>query len=458
MITAIVIGAGDRGRIYSDYQFKHPDKLKIVGIAEINQLKRNKFVSKYNLDDKYVFSSWEMVFELDKFADAVFITTPDNLHLKPALMAIEKGYHVLLEKPMAPRFEQVVQIVKAYRDTETVVQVCHELRFTNFYRKIYDTIQTGILGEIINISMQENVSYYHYAHSFIRGNWNNRENSAPMILAKCSHDMDLLYWFASSPPSRISSFGGLKYFKKYNSEQLADRCTDGCIEEDMCLYYAPRLYEEIIPILHILNKSDNITDRIVSGMVLKKPAIKRIPPFNKVNEYNGWPVSILTEDSNMSVRREALKSGPYGRCVYKVEEHDVVDHQVVSIEFVNNITATLTMHGHSSEEGRYIRIDGTRGTIEGTFKTSRIFLQFTDSLSNKKEIIFDEYLGGGHGGGDHRIVDDFISNIESRKKGDNTKVLTDVKQSFVSHAMAFAADEARLNGKIIDMREYLEYR
>ncbi|MCY3410400.1 MAG: Gfo/Idh/MocA family oxidoreductase [Candidatus Heimdallarchaeota archaeon] len=454
ILSAIVIGAGDRGNIYASYAHKKPDSIQIIGVVEPNERRRSLFANKYQLNSEFIFDTYYNLFKLDKLSDILIITTPDNEHLEPALMGMEKGYHLLLEKPMANREEEINNIVDLAKKASCYIQIAHVLRYTDYYSTIKKIIEQDTIGTIVNISMQENVSYYHYAHSYVRGNWHNREQSSPMILAKCSHDLDLLYWYLGKP-KMISSVGGLHFLTHKNSEILPSRCTDGCPEQDSCLYYAPRIYEDIIPLLHISTNSSNLLERIVAKSVLKYPKLKVLFPFNLVNQYFGWPISTITEDPSLDARRKSLETGPYGRCVYKIKDHNTVDHQIVLLEFENHSTASLTMHGHSSEEGRYIRIEGTRGTIEGHFKLSHEFLELTDSLTNSKKVLIDTYPDDGHGGGDMRFMENFVQGVKAYISGNDENGLTNIEESYISHIMAFAADKARIQNITIDLQDMI---
>jgi predicted dehydrogenase len=452
VITAIVIGLGERGNVYSDYALLHPERFKIVGAADIDKEKRIYFQKKFQLNSDQIYESWQDILQ-DKLADVAVIATPDTVHFEPAMQAMKLGYDVLLEKPMAQTLDECVTLDETSKANNCILQIGHVLRYTKFYSLIKEHLRSDIIGDIVHINMSENVSYFHYAHSFVRGNWNNRENSSPMILAKCCHDLDLMHWFTESKPDKISSFGGLNHFNSPRSD-LPERCTDGCPIADSCLYYAPRIYEEVLPLLHISLKSDNIINKIIIKLAIKFPWLKLYKPFSKINDYGDWPVSVITKDPSLRGKREALENGPYGRCVYKIKDHNVVDHQQVSILFKNGITGSLIMHGHSSEEGRSIRIDGTRGTIVGEFMLSHQKLYHIDSLTNKKSEILNIKRESGHGGGDIILTGQFIEVVGKKKHNEKYEVQTSVDKSLISHLMAFAADRARLEGSIIDFTDF----
>jgi predicted dehydrogenase len=189
-LTAILLGAGNRGMtVYGEYALKYPEKLKFVAVAEPIKSRREKFAQIHEIPPNKCFISWEDLLQEEKLAETAFICTQDQMHIKPTIKALEIGYDILLEKPMAHTLEGCIKIVKKVEETGRILGISHVLRYTNFFSTIMDTIQKGLLGNLVNISHRENLSWYHMAHSFVRGNWRNVELSSPMILAKCCHDL-----------------------------------------------------------------------------------------------------------------------------------------------------------------------------------------------------------------------------------------------------------------------------
>ncbi|MFX1537061.1 MAG: Gfo/Idh/MocA family protein [Promethearchaeota archaeon] len=457
-ITAVLIGAGNRGKdVYGRYALTYPNNLHFVAVAEPNPIRRKKFAEEHNIPPKRRFTSWEELLSLDKLATAAVITTQDQLHTQPALAALEKGYHVLLEKPMATTLEECRQLVDTAEKVDRHLQICHVLRYTSFFSTIKQVIVRKLIGDVITIEHRENVSYWHMVHSYVRGNWRNSEESSPMILAKCCHDLDILYWLVDSRPMKISSFGTITHFTSDNAPKGApQRCLDGCPVAESCSYYAPRIYINIIPILRIARKGGSRFIRFLAYLALDHPRVLNIlktviPPIKSLAEYDGWPVSIISEDSSLKGRLEVLKNGPYGRCVYHCD-NNVVDHQIVGIEFQNGVTANLTMHGHSHEEGRTIRIDGTKGTLIGEFMASGHRLVLYDHLSGKERTLLQTGLELGHGGGDEGLTRAFVQLL--RQKNLQMDPLTSARASLESHLMAFAAEKSRISGKVVDMDEF----
>ncbi len=463
-ITAVLIGAGRRGlQIYGKYAILKKKNLKFIAVAEPIKTRREKFANLHRIPLNRCYKSWEDLLSEDKFADVAFICTQDQMHTEPTLLALEKGYNVLLEKPMAHTLDNCIKIVKKVEETRRILGVSHVLRYTGFFSMIYKIIQKGLLGDIVNISHRENVMWYHYAHSFIRGPWANIKKSSPMILAKCCHDFDLLFHMIGSLPKKISSFGNLYHFKPENAPKGApEYCLDGCPAKDKCLYYAPRIYIDIIPQIQFMEKSDNKFLKILGK--LRKNHVnfltyisKLIPLLRELRYYKDFPIYYLytgqKEDYSDEGKAKILKKSPYGRCVYHCD-NDVVDHQIVNIEFENGVTANLTMHGFSEREGRTLRIDGTKATLIGDFHISGEKIIFYDHFSGKETLVYAKKLtreSGEHGVGDFELIDNYIESLINKEK---TQPLTNAWETVESHLMAFAANESRLKGTVIDMDEF----
>ncbi|MFX0002622.1 MAG: Gfo/Idh/MocA family oxidoreductase [Promethearchaeota archaeon] len=463
-VTAILIGAGRRGfHIYGNYALKNRKKIVFIAVAEPIKKRRDNFAKLHNIPFDRCFESWEDLLSKEKLAEIAFICTQDQMHTEPTLLALEKGYHVLLEKPMANTLEDCIKIVQKAEETGRILGVSHVLRYADFFLTIYDIIMSKLLGDIVNISHRENVSWYHMVHSYVRGPWANVAKSSPIILTKACHDLDLLYWIVGSLPKKISSFGSLLHFKPENAPKGAPKyCLDGCPIKNTCNYYAPRLYIDIIPIIQIMQKGKNRIYKFIGN--LRKNHIrlftllaKIIPPFKKLRYWSEWPVSYLytnqDEDYSDEAKIKILKTSPYGRCAYYCN-NDVIDHQVVNIEFKNGTTANFTMHGFSEKEGRTIRIDGTKATLIGEFHDAYKKLTVYNHYSGEKKVILNQKLSlrtVEHGGGDPKLIDAFL---ESIMNPNIEQPLTNARECLESHLMAFAANESRIKGNVIDMDEF----
>jgi predicted dehydrogenase len=457
-LTALLLGAGSRGaQAYGPYALANPDQIKFVAVAEPNPARRERFARGHAIPADRCFESWEEALTIEKMADVVINCTQDQIHVESGITALQVGYDMLLEKPIANTLEDSMRIVQAAERQGRFLQICHVLRYTDFFRKIKDVLQEGSLGQISTISHRENVSSWHMAHSFVRGNWRQEKLSSPMILAKCCHDLDLLVWFANEPAINLSSYGSLRHFRRENAPPGApERCTDGCPVENTCPFYAPSIYIDLTPFKYALSRTANPIYRFAGDQSLKNPSLTNalsriVPRLRELTEYQGWPRSVICDDpADEDALLKALREGPYGRCVYYCD-NDVVDHQVVAMEFESGITATLTMHGHSHEEGRTLRIDGSKASLLAKFSINGSYIEIHDHRSMQTEVIEFPYHVEqvGHGGGDFGIMRDFVSNMKRDRRPKNN-----ARESLESHLMAFAAEESRHNQKQIQMLEF----
>ncbi len=458
-VRLLLFGAGNRGaEAYGQYALDHPDEVKFIAVAEPDLNRREKFAGAHHIPLEFQFTSWQEALQAGKIADAVVNATQDEMHHDSAVAALQAGYDMLLEKPIAPTLRQTLDIIQTAEANDRILVICHVLRFTGFFQKVNEIIKSGRLGQVVNISHSENVSYFHMAHSYVRGNWRNTTIAAPMILAKCCHDLDLLYWWMDDKPQTLSSAGNLLWYRSENAPEGApSRCTDGCPVADTCPFFAPRIYRDNIPIKIAVSKSDRPLLRFIGNLTLTMPKFANalagiIPPLKTLTAYSGWPRNTITDhpESNQAVM-EALRTGPYGRCVYHCD-NNVVDHQVVEITFENGITTTLTMQGHSDEEGRSLRIDGSKASLFGKFSYSQAWLEVHDHLTGDMERFrFPSEVDqtSGHGGGDAGLMHHFVQVM-----GGEVPPLTSARDSLESHLMAFAAEESRLEKKTIDMPEW----
>jgi predicted dehydrogenase len=456
-VEAVLIGAGNRGQdVYGAYALAHPDRLRLVAVAEPAQDRRLRLSVAHGIPPQRQFRTWEALLAQEQMAEAALICTQDALHVAPTVAALEAGYEVLLEKPMATTVADCVELVRVAEEQGRLLQVCHVLRYTSFFSTIHHLLASGRLGQVVTVEHRENVSYWHMAHSYVRGKWRRTDASSPMILAKCCHDLDLLYWYLG-PCAQLSSVGSLRHFRPENAPTGAPaRCTDGCPHAKACPWFAPRLYLDLVPLLHMARHSRRITERWGAWLALDHPRLTRwlcrlLPAVDKALDYRGWPVSILSEDTSRTARRRALEVGPYGRCVYHCD-NEVVDHQVVDMQFESGASAVLTMHGHSHREGRTVRIDGTQATLRGAFYPYRQELEIHHHRTGAIERIAlpsRTPTDTGHSGGDAGLIDAFCRAVRA---GGTTQ--TAARASLESHLMAFAAERARQDRCVVDMDAY----
>ena len=410
-VRIVIIGAGGRGSGYATFAAQHPDRARIVGVAEPRDFYRERMVEKYAISAEHVFTDWRQVAQQERFADAVIVATQDAMHVEPAVAFAEKGYHMLLEKPMAPDEEGCRQIHAAVTRAGVVSAVCHVMRYTAYTHRLKSLIDAGLIGDVVSIQHLEPVGYWHQAHSFVRGNWRNEAESSFMLLAKSCHDLDWLRYIAGMPCEKLSSFGSLKHFRKEEKPAAAGdsaRCLD-CAHEPQCPYSAKKIY----------------LGRLEQG-------------------HTGWPVDVLTPDVTVEGITTALRSGPYGRCVYECD-NDVVDNQVVNMQFAGGRTAAFTMTAFNQANNRKTHIFGTLGELYGDGSRIEHFDFLTDRTGEIDTSAPDGSILGGHGGGDYGLMHSFVEAVATR---DQSKVLSGPDESLETHLMVFAAERSRRNGTV----------
>ena len=423
-VKTVLVGAGDRARTYAEYALQNPDKMQVVGLVDPRPEAIILGKKLYNVPDEHCFSSVEDFLKYPRFADAIINGTMDNLHAVTTLPLLNAGYDVLLEKPFAISMDEVDALCEAAKRNNCFVMICHVLRYAPFYNLIKQQLLAGKIGEVINIQMSEEVSYHHMAASYVRGKWSSEKLCyAPMLLAKCCHDADLMIWFNSDTVAEsVASFGAnYQFTPEKRPAGSADRCGDCKLEPD-CQFSAFKHY----------------IDRGTWGQYV----------WTCFDGKEGTPTR---EEKIASLKGD----NPYGRCVWACEEHDVVDHQSVIVNFKNGSTASLTMVGGSSEGIRDIRIVGTKGEIIGNFKRQKFVVQtinpdiepmFSVEEFDASETSDIDGMKGGHGGGDLRLVADFISHLQT---GKSSIACTEISVSAVGHRIVFAAEKSRKTGTVV---------
>ena len=327
----------------------------------------------------------------------------DREHVGPTLACLELGYPILLEKPVAPTLEECLRIEAAFEARPVISAVCHSLRYQKGFRKLKEIVDAGRIGRIITLDHLEQVVWWHHAFAYVRGNWGREAESAFMLMAKSCHDIDYMAHLIGRPCRAVASFGELTYYRpEMAPEGAGQRCTECRIEPD-CAYSAIKLYVQ--------------TDR------------------------EHWPAAVISPDHSLEAHMQAVRTGPYGRCVWHCG-NDVVDHQVVLLQFEGGITATFTMSGFTQGSGRQIRIHGTEGEI--FFDEESITIKtFADGNRERIELAPES---GDHGGGDRRVVRSWLEAIAQNKP---ELVMTSLRESLRTHKLVFAAEQARREGRVV---------
>ncbi|AZM58193.1 Gfo/Idh/MocA family oxidoreductase [Streptomyces sp. WAC 01438] len=412
-VPLVLVGAGLRGQTYA--RRAHATGAgRVVALAEPDPVRRAAAAREFAVPPERAFADWTELAADGPLADAAIIATQDRLHTGPTVRLADQGYHVLLEKPMAPGDEEAAVIAEAAARNEIMLAVCHVLRYTPYTQVLKGLLDDGRIGRLVSVQHLEPVGWWHQAHSFVRGNWRRSDTSAPMLLTKSCHDIDWLVYLFGRSPRRISSFGGLAHFRAEAAPQgAAERCLD-CTVESSCPYSAKRLY------LGCLADPDSAF----------------------------WPLSAVTEDHTEEGVLEALRTGPYGRCVYACD-NDVVDHQVVAMEFGDGATCSFTMSAFTPMEHRRTQLLGTHGFLDGNGTTIRL----VDFRTGAEETIDTGATDGasaadGHGGGDDALVDAFLRAVAT---GDPRLLKSDAAASLASHRVVWAAEEARATGSVVTL-------
>ena len=421
-VTVALAGAGARGvRVYGAYAGLYPEEMEIVAVAEPNEERLKDFCREHNIPENRAFHTAEEMFALPKMADMAFIATLDKEHVAHAEAAIGQGYDLLLEKPISDSLAECEKLLALAEEKGVKVSLTHVLRYAPFYQKAKQILDQGMLGKIVSIQASENVSYWHAAHSYVRGNFRRSEDTSPMIMAKCCHDLDLIVWLTGSHCKAISSFGGRSVFCQENMpEGATPYCYDGCKVKDGCQFDAEKIY-----------MTGQATGYDHKGA--------------------GQLQFAVTSDTTREGIEEALKHGPFGRCVY-CSDNTVVDHQVLCAEMENGVTVDFSMCSFGHRDYRLLHILGTKGELEGNMEEESL----TVHLHGGETYTYNLHVGKtitGHGGGDFRMLSDVLAN----ERGEMPAAMTSLRRSMESHYMAIAAEESRkLGGQKIEMEAFLK--
>jgi predicted dehydrogenase len=426
-VEVVVIGAGNRGsEVYGAYAAAHPDELRVVGVAEPDPARRARFAAAHGLPQDRCSADASALLAAPRFAELVIVATPDRYHVDHAVGALAAGYDVLLEKPIALDRPGLARLVAAEAEHPGTITVAHVLRYTPFFATVARLLDEGAIGELQGIDHTEHVGSWHFAHSYVRGNWRRSVDAGSLLLAKACHDLDLLRWLAGAPGADVASVGQRRHFRAERAPAGApQRCLDGCPIEASCPYHAGRFYLE------------------------------------QLAGWDGPPASVLGEDPSLAGRREALRHGPYGRCVYRCD-NDVVDHQVVLLRFANGVTATLTVTAFSADATRTVRYVGSHGELQGDLEGGWLELVRFSPTTPVRERLELPRAGPdppppwgafrGHAGGDEGLLGDLVARARARAgEARPARARTSLAASVDSHLLAFAAEEARATGTVVQL-------
>jgi len=436
-IKGVILGYGDRSFWYSQYAFDRPEEFEIIGVIDINKFKLANAKKRFNLPDDALFNSLDEFLAKDIKCDVVINGTMDNIHYVTTIKLLKKGYNILLEKPVTSVPEELLEIERLANENNCKVVVCHVLRYTPFFKKVKEIIDSGEIGAITNIEMFEHVWHGHFVNAYVRGKWRNEEEcGSGFLLAKCCHDTDLMCWLNNkTKPTQVASFGKRAFYCPENAPEGSTEYCYNCPKKDECMFDATK-FEAVMDCCPQYTWADMDRD------------VKNIPMEDKL---------------------EFLKTSEFGKCVYKTSMN-IVDRQSVVVNFANGSTATLNMVGGASKAGRFLHIVCQYGEIEGYLEENRmIYRKFNKDRVNVKytcdENMYSDHVidinlddmrennaSAGHSGGDFFIMKDLTALL----RGDGASVSTTViSDSVNSHLICYAAEKSRTEGVIVDLeKEY----
>ena len=427
-IACVILGYGDRSSRYAEYTKLQPNELEIVGVIDVNALKRRQCQEKFGLNDTQLFESLEVFLQADIKCDVVINGTMDQLHYETTMPLLEKGYDILLEKPVTGNPQELLEIARKAKEKDCKVVVCHVLRYTPFYSTIKKIIDSGRIGAVKNMQLNEHVWFGHFVNSYVRGKWRSeKECGSGLLLAKCCHDTDLMCWLNNATqPERVHSFGSKSFFKEENAPEGATQYCYECPKRENCMFDAEKFQIE-----------------------------KDYIPF-----YTWAGINKPLDEITLEEKREFLKHDTYGQCVFRTDM-DIVDRQCVSVEFANGSIGTLNMIGASTLAGRHIHVICEYGEIIGYIEQNKLTVLVFDK---DKIECHDEYIDlndvsalsnednsvGGHYGGDYFIMKDLVRFLN----GEDTSVSTTVIEDSVnSHLICYAAEKSRKERVVVELKE-----
>jgi predicted dehydrogenase len=409
-----VAGAGARGLAYAEAAAQLSDQVRVVAVAEPRDRERRLFAEQFGVPDANVFTDWRDLAAGPRIADIVVIGLLDDQHLPATVAFAERGYDILLEKPMAPTEEDCLKITAAVEAAGVTLAVCHVLRYTPYTIALKQLLDGGAIGEIVSVEHLEPIGYSHFSHSFVRGNWRREDESSSLLLAKSCHDIDWLRAIVGRPVTRVSSFGHLQHFRAdARPETATDRCID-CPLQESCAFAAPRLYRK----------------------GLREPG-----------SFESYLTKVMSSEFTAESVERALAEGPYGRCVYACD-NDVVDHQVVQMEHEGGATVSFTLTAFTEGTNRKTRIFGTRGQISGDGQHIEVFDFLTEATTTIDTDAAGHSAAEGHGGGDRGLIEAFV---DALRRGRPDEIPSGLEESLASHRVVFAAERARRTGTVVEL-------
>ena len=423
-LKTVLVGAGDRGKIYCDYALKHPEELDVVAVVDVNEFVLNVAADRYHVPVECRFTDLDAFINSGISCDFIVNATMDEMHYETAMKIIRAGINLILEKPITSKIEELMDIERTATEMGVKVLICHVLRYTPFYRSIKEIIDSGELGKVMNMQLNEHIWHGHFVNAYVRGKWRN-ENvcGSGLLLAKCCHDTDLLSWLNNTTkPMYVSSFGSRSFFTERNAPEGATQYCYNCPHNENCMFNAYKFEIE-----------------------------KDFIPF-----YTWARLNKPLDEITLEEKVEFLKTDVYGQCVYKTDM-DIVDRQSVAVEFENGSTATLNMVGGASAAGRHLHVICEYGEIFGYIEENKYVVRTfnKDKVWHEDEIVDlnelaalqgDDNSVTGHYGGDYNLMRDAVRYFSG---GGESISVTKLADSVNGHLIVYAAEQSRKERKIV---------
>lgn len=384
-----VIGAGNRARKYLSCL---PGGVYVSCLVEPDPLRLQQTADKYNVPPQGRYSSAEAFFADSHDISAVIVAAPDKMHVPLSLQAVRRGWHVLVEKPVALSLEQYLELLNASFEAGVQVGVCLEMRFHPCFRRIKEIVSGGMLGEVREIDHVEHIGPDRMAHTFVRGLWSREEEAGPIFLSKSCHDADFLIWLTGESAVSVRSQGALR---KFRTDRAPYGAMGRCIE-------CP------------------VTDCPYSAVKLYRDRREWIDGFDV-------PAGSTLED----VISEELASGRYGRCVYRCD-NNVYDTQDVEAILSDGSRLNIHLEGTSMEEGRSTVIHGSKAVL------SAIGWRLTVVSTDGTVLLEEDYSHLAnlplHAGADRLLVEDFFDSVSAGKE-----LKTSIASALEGHRLCYLA-------------------
>ncbi|KAF2262791.1 streptomycin biosynthesis protein StrI [Lojkania enalia] len=503
----LVVGAGSRGTAYARSALSATNAL-VVAVAEPVAYKRAEFGRKFIWGEDrgpgayQEFEGWREWVEFEEMrrkrvaagekgveleegrVDAVFVCVLDELHEEVVCGVAGLGVHVCVEKPLSTSLESCLRMYKALKSVtgkESVFGICHVLRYSPHNMLLRQlALEKEIIGDVLSVEHVEPVGWWHFSHSYLRGNWRKESVTAPSLLTKSCHDIDFLMWLLCSPPpnagtqphlpSYVTSTGSRKFFRKERKPREAGDAKNclSCPHEEDCLYSAKRIYLE----RHLRYGNTGWPVKIVN------PEIEECYKKSGLEAASSMLLDNLKEDYTPETPVKEIESRPwFGRCVWE-SDNDVCDDQCVTITWdddpLPSEDGVTVLHQRGAKTAQFHmvaftekicerrgRIYGTKGEIEYDSATIKVH----DFSTGYTKVHKPHLAGGGHGGGDEGLVRQFLMAVNavncqemSAAEAQREFLGCDLDEAFRSHAMVFAAEDARKERKVVDWKRWWDNR